>query len=53
MICGDGEGTIGIFNWNLWEDITDRFPAHPQSIDCIVKITEDVICTSCMDGMIR
>jgi len=53
VICGDGDGTINIFNWDLWEDITDRFPSHPQSVDCIVKITEDVVCTACMDGMIR
>lgn len=53
MVCGDGEGTLMIYNWGLWGDITDRYPCHPQSVDCMVPLNDSVVCTGCMDGMIR
>ena len=42
-----------IYDWGLWGDITDRFPAHPQSIDCMLTLNDSVICTGCMDGNVR
>ena len=42
-----------MFHWGLWGDVTDRFPSHPDSIDAMAKITEDRICTGCMDGSVR
>ena len=53
MVVGDGEGVLGLFHWGLWGDVTDRFPSHPDSIDAMVKISEDRICTGCMDGSVR
>ena len=53
MVCGTGEGTLNIFNWGEWGNISDRFPGHPMSIDCIVPLTPDIICTGSMDGVIR
>ena len=50
---GDGEGVLGLFHWGLWGDVTDRFPCHSQCIDSMVTVTEDVVCTGCMDGSIR
>ena len=55
MVCGDGEGVLGIFNWGLWGDTTDRFPCHPRymSVDSCVKLNDTVLFTGCMDGKIR
>ncbi|XP_064636952.1 WD repeat-containing protein 55-like isoform X2 [Lineus longissimus] len=53
VVCGTGEGVLSFFNWGEWGNISDRFPGHPMSIDCMVPITEDIICTGSMDGMIR
>ena len=53
MVCGTGEGTLNIFNWGEWGNISDRFPGHPMSIDCIVPLTQDIVCTGSMDGVIR
>lgn len=53
VVCGDGEGALMIYNWGLWSDITDRYPIHSQSVDCLLPITDSVICTGCMDGWVR
>ncbi|KAK3577747.1 hypothetical protein CHS0354_015784 [Potamilus streckersoni] len=53
VVCGCGNGELNIFNWSEWGNISDRFPGHPLSIDCMVAITEDIICTGSCDGMIR
>ena len=53
VVVGDGEGVLGVFHWGLWGDITDRLPSHPDSIDAMAKVTEDRICTGCMDGSVR
>lgn len=53
VVCGDGEGNLMIYNWGLWGDITDRYPGHPQAIECLVKISDSVICTGCADGLLR
>lgn len=53
VVCGDGDGALMIYDWGLWGDITDRFPAHPNSIDCILALNDSVICTGCMDGNVR
>ncbi|CAH1777728.1 unnamed protein product, partial [Owenia fusiformis] len=53
VICGDGDGSINIFNWGEWGNMSDRFPGHPESIDCMVAISPDVVCTGSVDGIIR
>lgn len=53
VICGTSEGTLHIFSWNNWTDMSDRFPGHPMSVDACVALTEDIICTGSMDGIIR
>ncbi len=52
-MCGTGDGVLNIFNWGEWGNISDRFPGHPMSVDCMVQITEDIICTGSIDGIIR
>ena len=53
MVCGDGEGVLSIFNYNEWGNISDRFPGHPSTIDCILPLSNDVVLTGCFDGNIR
>eukprot|EP00057_Strongylocentrotus_purpuratus_P003868 XP_003727551.1 PREDICTED: WD repeat-containing protein 55 isoform X3 [Strongylocentrotus purpuratus] len=53
VVCGASDGALNIFNWNEFGNISDRFPGHASSIDCCVPVTENVICTGCLDGTIR
>ena len=34
-------------------DISDRFPGHPSSIDCMLKVDEETVLTGSSDGFIR
>ncbi|KAI9209286.1 WD40-repeat-containing domain protein, partial [Polychytrium aggregatum] len=52
-VVGTQDGVLSIFSWGNWGDCTDRFPGHPSSIDAIVKIDENTICTGSSDGLIR
>lgn len=52
-VVGTQDGVLSLFSWGNWGDCTDRFPGHPSSIDAIVKIDEDTICTGSSDGLIR
>lgn len=53
VFCGSQEGVIVIFSWGTWGDMSDRFPGHPHSIDTMLKVDEDTICTGSSDGIIR
>ncbi len=52
VVCGTGDGVLNIFNWGEWGNISDRFPGHAMSVDCMVPVTEDIVCTGSMDGSI-
>ena len=53
VVCGGGVGTLNIFSWGEWGDISDRFPGHPMSIDACVPISDSVVCTGSIDGLVR
>ncbi|CAG8532441.1 34594_t:CDS:2 [Gigaspora margarita] len=53
VITGTQGGVINLFSWGEWGDSNDRFVGHPNSVDTIVKITEDLVCTGSSDGIIR
>lgn len=53
VLVGTGEGAINIFNWGEWGNISDRFPGHPESIDTMVALNNNIICTGSGDGNIR
>lgn len=52
-MCGSQEGVLEIFSWGNFGDIDDRFPGHPNSIDSMLKIDENVLITGSSDGLIR
>ncbi|XP_067136859.1 WD repeat-containing protein 55 [Centruroides vittatus] len=53
VLVGTGEGAINIFNWGEWGNISDRFPGHPESVDRIIAINNNIVCTGSSDGKIR
>eukprot|EP00038_Savillea_parva_P003202 m.122323 g.122323 ORF g.122323 m.122323 type:complete len:313 (-) comp11103_c0_seq4:147-1085(-) len=53
VVCGTQEGTMGLYTWGKWEDVSDRMVGHPASVDCVVKLGEDTVATGSSDGMVR
>lgn len=53
VVCGTGEGALNIYSWGEWGDLSDRFPGHPQSVDACVAISDNVVVTGSIDGIIR
>jgi len=53
VVCGGQTGTIALFQWGDFGDQKDRLPDHPESVDAMVKISEDAIVTGCSDGKLR
>ncbi|KAG8197966.1 hypothetical protein JTE90_020341 [Oedothorax gibbosus] len=53
VVVGAGDGSLNIFNWGEFGNISDRFPGHPQAVDSMVVLSDDVIVTGCEDGKIR
>ncbi|KAJ1960327.1 WD domain repeat-containing protein 55 [Dipsacomyces acuminosporus] len=53
VVVGETDGVLGIFSYGQFGDVTDRFPGHPQSIDSICKLTEDLCVTGSSDGLLR
>ncbi len=53
VITGTQEGILYIFSWGSWGDCSDRFPGHPESVETMLVIDEETICTGSSDGLIR
>ncbi|XP_058272442.1 WD repeat-containing protein 55 isoform X3 [Hemibagrus wyckioides] len=53
VVCGSSEGMLYIFNWNGFGATSDRFALQAESVDCIVPITDNILCTASMDGVVR
>jgi WD40 repeat protein len=53
VVCGSQDGVIQVFSWGRWGDCSDRFPGHPQTVDCMLKIDERTVITGSSDGLIR
>ncbi|KAJ1729515.1 WD repeat-containing protein jip5 [Coemansia biformis] len=53
VVTGQTDGVLGIFSYGQFGDVSDRFPGHPQSIDSICKLTEDLCVTGSSDGLLR
>jgi len=53
LLVGTQDGTLCLFSYGRWGDISDRYPGHPQSIDAILKVDEDTVLTGSSDGLVR
>ena len=53
VACGTQDGVTLLFSWDRWGDCSDRYPGHPEGVDCMLKIDESTVLTGSSDGMIR
>ncbi|NXJ84398.1 WDR55 protein, partial [Trogon melanurus] len=53
VACGSSEGTVYLFNWDGFGAASDRFALRAESVDCMVPITDSIVCVGSMDGVIR
>ena len=53
IVCGTHEGVLLVFTWGHWGDCSDRYPGHPETVDCLYKIDENTVMTGSSDGIIR
>ncbi|KAI7795616.1 WD repeat-containing protein 55 [Triplophysa rosa] len=53
VVCGSTEGSLHIFNWDGFGATSDCFDIQAESVDCIVPITDSLLCAASMDGVIR
>ncbi|XP_010169257.1 WD repeat-containing protein 55, partial [Antrostomus carolinensis] len=52
VACGSSEGTIYLFNWDGLGAASDRFALRAESVDCMVPITDSIVCVGSLDGVI-
>ncbi|XP_068612043.1 WD repeat-containing protein 55 [Brachionichthys hirsutus] len=53
VACGSSDGTIYLFNWNGFGATSDRFAIKAESVECLIPVTDSIMCTASMDGYIR
>jgi len=53
IACGTTSGVIDVWSWGYWNDCSDRFPGHPESVTSLLKYDEDTMLTASSDGIIR
>jgi len=53
VVCGTTSGVLNIYSWGYWNDCSDRFPGHPESVTGIVAFDEETVLTGSSDGLIR
>ncbi len=53
LVCGSQGGVLLFFNHGAWGDCSDRYPGHPESIDCMYKVDETALLTGSSDGLVR
>ncbi len=53
FVAGTTEGTLAVYSWGVWEDMTDRYPGHPGSINCLLPLGPHTLLTGAEDGNIR
>lgn len=52
-MCGTQEGVLDVFTWGEWGDLSDRLVGHPLSVDTVVALNDELLCTGSSDGLIR
>eukprot|EP00920_Eleutheroschizon_duboscqi_P006700 GHVT01015731.1.p1 GENE.GHVT01015731.1~~GHVT01015731.1.p1 ORF type:complete len:189 (+),score=28.30 GHVT01015731.1:1657-2223(+) len=53
VLCGADDGCVNLFSWNQFGDLSDRLIGHPGSVDTMVKLDENTICTGGSDCVVR
>eukprot|EP00965_Chrysotila_dentata_P248327 6208269-Pleurochrysis_carterae.AAC.4 len=45
LLCGMGEGVVGIFSWGNFGDINDRLIGHTEAVEAMVAYNDDMVRT--------
>lgn len=53
LVVGSGTGQLYLFSKGQYGLHSDQFPGHPDGVNCLVPITDNVLITGCEDGNIR
>eukprot|EP01135_Chromosphaera_perkinsii_P004786 Nk52_evm17s296 gene=Nk52_evmTU17s296 len=53
IVVGTQSGVINIYDWDDSGDMSDRFLGHPQSVDTMCVISDELLATGSSDGYIR
>lgn len=53
FLAGTTDGVLATYTWGKWEDLSDRYPGHPGSVNCLLPLTEDVVLAGTDDGNLR
>jgi len=53
LVVGSGEGKLYLFTKDQYGLHSDQFPGHPDGVNCLVPITDNVVITGCEDGNVR
>ena len=53
VVCGSQSGVLHIFSWGYWNDCSDRFPGHPESVDAVARWDDGTLLTGSSDGVVR
>jgi len=53
LVVGSGTGPLYLFSKDQYGLHSDQFPGHPDGVNALIPITDNVIITGCEDGNIR
>ncbi|KAG2489667.1 hypothetical protein HYH03_011778 [Edaphochlamys debaryana] len=53
VVAGTQSGVLALYSWGYWNDCSDRFPGHPESVSAMLAFDEDTILTGSCDGAVR
>jgi len=53
VIAGSQQGELYMFNWDDFSEPNEKFHGHPNSIDTMLPVSENIMLTGSSDGIIR
>ena len=53
LLVGIQDGMLCLYLYGKWEDMSNRYPGLPHSINVLLKVDEDTVLTGSSDGLIR
>lgn len=53
LVVGSGTGPLYLFSKDQYGLHSDQFPGHPDGVNALIPITDNVVITGCEDGNIR
>jgi len=53
LVVGSGLGTLYLFSEGQFGLHSDQYPGHPDGINCLLPVTDNVVITGCEDGHLR